>query len=227
MSEHIPAPEQSGESILPSQAIVPHKGRPRENFTVQVETKPDEPLSFLGSDGHYHRESPKAARAFQDYLNLGPNRSFQKLAEHYLEINDPEWASCKVETIRRVIARYSSNLDWQNRLRLHLAHESAAAVASARKSAARHKHERIRRSNKLMEIGEAILDRAELLDASTLSPAEARQLVKPAITMIQVGLSAEKAEIGESIERIQPPKPIETMTEEELDEYINVLRTEL
>lgn len=215
------------ESHLPAQVKISRIGRPRDFVAVEVASNnPEEPKRYLGSDGRYHKETPKAARAFTDYLNLGPNRSFQKLADKYVDEGDPEWSS-NVLTVRRVIAGYSTKLDWQNRLRLHLAKESASAVFAARKSATRPKFERIRRAGKLMEIGEAILDRASLINPGDLTPEQARQLVKPAITMMQVGLAADKAEIGESLERIQPPKPIEAMTDDELDAYIEVLRTEL
>jgi hypothetical protein len=222
------------DSTLPSQAIVVRSGRPGAATAALVEGDESDPNAlrkYVGRDGNYHVENPRARKAFEDYVNMGAARSLPRLAKHYLETKSPGWEKSNSEqAVFRKLAEYSTNLDWQNRLRVKLARESAQAVTNAQKNASRHRAERIRRAQKMQRIAEAIFDRAQVLesDVEALPPEVARALLKPATTMMQIGLAAERIEAGESLERLRPPKPIEDMTEEELDDYIeNTLRAEL
>jgi len=230
------APESS-ESTLPSEAIVPRRGRPGRDVVALVETLDNDdtddgtsPKKFVGRDGALHMENPRARQAFEDYMNLGPTRSLARLAQKYLKEKPPGWeTNTSEQAILRKLGDYSTNLDWQNRLRMRLAHQSAQAIANAQKNASKHRAERIRRAQKMQQIAESIFDRARLLDVdeAELPPEIARQLLKPATTMMQIGLMSERLEVGESLERLKPAKPIEEMSEEELDEYIQLLRSEV
>lgn len=222
------------DSTLPSQAIVARAGRPSSAVSALVEEDPSDPdalKKYIGRDGNYHVENLRARKAFEDYVNMGVSRSLPRLAKLYAETKPSGWERSNSEqAIFRKLAEYSTNLDWQNRLRTRLARESALAVSNAQKNASRHRAERIRRAQKMQQIAEAIFDKAKILDGDLedLPPDVARSLLKPATTMMQIGLAAERIEAGESLERLRPPKPIEDMTEEELDDYIeNTLRAEL
>lgn len=217
------------ESSLPSEALVRGGGRIKESPVAAVGTKNGLQV-FLGSDGLQHIEVPRARAAFEDYFNLGRDRSLRKLAEIYAHPDNTQWTN-NFQGIHRKLQEYSANLDWQNRIRLLITQQSAQALASAQRSAANYKRNRIARAEKMQRIGEKILDRAMILDEvgidNPLTPAEARLLIKPATVLLQVGMQLSRAEIGESLERIKPSKPVDQMSDEELDEYIDVLRTEL
>lgn len=227
-----PVPESNlpAESTLPSEAIIPRRGRPKLSPTVFGEGgEVDGPKRYLGSDGVYHTEVPRAAKAFEDYFNMGATRSLARLANKYFIEKSPGWEQNESEpAIMRKLGEYSSNLDWQNRIRLALARQSARAVTNAQKQAAHNRTERIRRAQKLQDIAETIFDRAMIIgaDAESLPPEVARQLIKPATNLMEIGMIQERLEAGESLERIKPPKAIDQMTEDELDEYIELLRSE-
>jgi len=224
--------EELSESTLPSQAVASRRGRPSDSIAVVIEGNgaDGQPRRFIGRDGEHHVESERMKRAFEDYMNLGATRSIAKLATKYFREKPVGWENNTSEqAILRKLSEYSTNLDWQNRIRMQLAHQSAAAITNAQKNASRHRAERIRRSQKLQELAETIFDRAQILNSNEvdLPPEIARQLIKPATTMMQIGLMAERLEIGESLERLKPPKAIEDMTEDELDEWIQLLRSEM
>lgn len=223
--------EAEGESTLPSQAVASRVGRPSDSPAVLIEGSEDQPgdRKYLGTDGHQHIESPRARQAFEDYLNMGATRTLAKLAEKYHIEKPTGWENnTSLQATLRKLSEYSANLGWRDRIRLTLARQTALAVTNAQKQAAANRTERLRRSQKMQQIAEHIFDRAAILDTDEveLPPEVARALIKPAIQLMEIGMINERLEAGESLERIKPPKPIDQMNEAELDEYIDLLRSE-
>lgn len=212
------------ESKLPAEITHTRAGAPKEVSALVSVDEQNGLRMFVDSKGNTHKETPRARRAFQDYFNMGRDRSLENLAVQYSEGTDPDWSGMKFESIHATLRQFSAKLDWQNRIRLELAADSARALASAHKAASKRKTARMGYAKMMQEAGAAIIQATGILDVGNLTAEEARQLLKPATTLLQVGIAAEKAEIGEAIERITPHKPIGEMTDDELEEFIGVVR---
>lgn len=213
------------ESSLPAEVVHNQAGRDKQDLTAMLSVGERGGLPvFVDSKGRQHKETLRARKAFEAYLNMGRERSLEKLAKEYAESSDPDWQGMKYDSIFSTLRQFSTNLDWQNRIRLTLAADSAKALAAANRAAAKRKVARIGHAKLMQDVGASILRAAGLLDVDGLTQEEARQLIKPAATLLQIGLSAEKAEIGEAIEKITPHKPIGEMTDDELEQYIEVIR---
>ncbi len=174
---------------------------------------------------------PRAQKAFKDYVRLGKGRTLKLLAETYVK---PEydksvlgeslgWSS-GFEYIFRTLKDYSSHYEWQSRLRMIVAKASAEVLAAAQRDAFIHTKERIRLSQEAQEAGILILERANLKD---LTEEEARKLLKPAATLLQLGLTQERAEQGDMLTVIRPDKPVESMSDDELQEFAQTIQKAL
>jgi hypothetical protein len=215
------------ESTLPGEVIANRAGAPKEVSALLSVGDKNGLALFVDAKGNTHKETARAKAAFEQYLNMGRERSLEKLAREYADSENPDWAGMKYDSIFSTLRQFSTKLDWQNRIRLTLAADSAKALAAANRAAAQRTTARMGHAKLMQDVGASILKAAGLLDVENLSQEEARQLIKPAATLLQIGLSAEKAEIGESIQKITPHKPVHEMTDDELEQYIEVIRENL
>lgn len=218
---------ETPDSTLPAEVMTNQAGRDKDVTALLSVGEKNGLLLFVDSKGRQHKETARARSAFEQYLNMGRERSLEKLAREYADSENPDWQGMKYDSIFSTLRQFSTNLDWQNRIRLTLAADSAKALAAANRAAAKRKTARIGHAKLMQDVGASILRAAGLLDVDGLSQEEARQLIKPAATLLQIGLSAEKAEIGEAIEKITPHKPVGEMTDDELEQYIEVIRENL
>jgi hypothetical protein len=164
-------------------------------------------------------EPSRVQEAFRRYVQMGKGRSLQKLAE---ELSNPEildWTN-NFESVFRMLKDYSSKFNWQERLRNLITKASTEALAEAQREALAHTKERIRISVNLQKLGMTVIDSAKL---DNLSVEEARKLLKPASELLKLGLSSERAETGDNLAAIKPDKNPRDMTNDELEEYAEVL----
>jgi hypothetical protein len=222
--------EEEVESNLPAEAVPVFRGAPRTKLVAVVdspltETNASGLQTYIDGQGNRHTETPRALRAFEDYLNDGSARSLRKLAERYA-IEENDWTD-NLESIHKQLQQYSRWFDWQNRIRLHIARESASALANAQKFAGTRKRARVQLAGQLQSWGQQILRTALQSTDKPLTVAEARELMRDGLQMVRIGMESEREEIGEAMEAIKPPKDPNNMTDEELDEYIDILRQNL
>jgi hypothetical protein len=212
-----------GESGLPAQVLPAANsgGRPNERGSLLVGEEAGLKL-YADKTGEVFKETPRALRAFNDYVNMGRNRSLPKLAAHYVE-NDPEWTD-NFESVLRILKGYSARFDWQNRIRIQLAADSAKIASRVRREALESSKERLRLYKMLQKKGEAVIYKALSIDLEDLSSQEARLILKQAIEMVKIGLMGERVEQGAALERVELHKPIDQYSDAELDEFIRRLQ---
>ncbi|RRR74737.1 MAG: hypothetical protein EI684_06380 [Candidatus Viridilinea halotolerans] len=149
----------------------------------------------------------RVAEAFHAYYALGPQRSLRKLADG--------------GTFRLAsLERWSAHFGWQRRCRDLHDEEMRAARSAAHKEAANLARRRLRNAQLLQEAGLTILARAKIAE---LGEDGARDMLGDARHMMVEGMRAERLELGEATEHVRtlpPPKPLDEMTDEELDAYI-------
>lgn len=149
----------------------------------------------------------RVAEAFHAYYALGPQRSLRKLAE------EGTFSLASLE-------RWSAHFGWQRRCRALHDEEMHAARRAAQQEAATLARRRLRNAQLLQEAGLTILARAKIAD---LVEDGARDLLQDARQMMVEGMRAERLELGEATDHIRalpPPKPLNEMSDEELDDYI-------
>lgn len=206
------------------------KGALRLNTSVCVEVgEGDEKNIYLDAKGNKYQERARAKEAFEDYINIGPARTLEKLARIYADPENPDWTN-NYESVLRQLKNYSSRFDWQNRLRIMLTQEAGNAISAARTEQARSTKGRIALAKKLQTVGGKLIDRAvQLLDDNMESMTEKglNTLLKTAVTALDIGLAAERIEIGEAMENILPPKPVSAMDDNELNEFIRTLTSQV
>jgi hypothetical protein len=159
------------------------------------------------------RESPQARQAFEAYCHQ-ERRSLRKLAD---EIGVP------FSTLRR----WSEKYDWQERVRQYDIEVAAAAREAARKEAARLAERRMKHAEAMQQSGLLIIGRARIAE---MSDKEARAALATAFRLLAEGMRAERLELGESTENIKalaPPKPLERMSDAELEAYMAQLEQAL
>lgn len=203
-------------------------GAERNSTSVCVEVD-DELNVFVDADGAVKKENARAKKAFEDYVNIGPTRSLEKLTNLYIQPQFDDWTD-NYESVLRQLKRYSSNFDWQNRLRMLLTREAASAISAARHEQANSMRGRIATAKKIQKVGNELLEKAsKFLEANidTMSDKDANTLLKTAVTMLDMGLAAERIEIGGAMDNLVPPKPVSAMDDEELNEFIKVLSTQI
>lgn len=166
----------------------------------------------------YEGEPQRSVLAFKEYVRMGKGRSLKRLAEQ-LSSEDNEWTD-NFQSVFDMLKKYSSKYRWQERLRLIITKASAEVLAAAQKDALLHAKERIRYARDAQKYGMMIIEKAQL---EQLTAEEARKMLKPAATLLQMGLTSERAETGESLATIKPEKPIREMSDEELDTYADTL----
>ena len=185
---------------------------------------------YMGKDGVTHSEPRRAKEAFQRYLTM-PNRGLQRLAEEIAESTDhhikSDWnGSVNVQSIFRKLAEYSSNFDWQGRLKAADTEVTAQALVHARKQAAKRRKVRISYFQMMSRAGYRILEVAGLFDPD-LSREEAQKMIKQAPQLINMGLQGEKAEISEALAKLIPTTDISDMSDSELAEFIDIVKAEM
>lgn len=209
------------ESTLPAEVLPSPAGRPIENRAVLMGEEAGLKL-YADRAGNVFKETPRAVRAFSDYLNMGRNRSLPKLASHYVE-NDPEWTD-NYESVLRILKGYSSRFDWQNRIRIQLAADSAKIASRVRREALESSKERMRLYKKAQTLAEYVFDKALSMELEDLNAEEARKILKTAVEMMKLGLMGERVEQGAALERVSLHKPIDEYSDDELDEFIRQLQ---
>jgi hypothetical protein len=168
-------------------------------------------------------EPPRAKKAFMDYVALGRGRSLKRLAEDYSLPTNTDWTQ-NFESNFRTLKRYSSTYQWQYRLRMVVARASAEILAAAQRDAFVHAKDRINLARQAQEAAMTIIDKANL---AALTEEEARKMLKPAATLLQLGLTSERAEQGDMLTVIRPEKPVEEMTDDELQEFAETMQKAL
>lgn len=204
------------------------RGALRKSTSVCIDVSEEANL-FADLEGNIKRETPRAKKAFEDYINLGVTRTLEKLARIYCDESNEDWTN-NFESVLRQLKGYSSTFDWQNRLRILLTQEAANAISAARSEQAKSARGRIQLAKKLQGVGNQLIDKASeylAMNVDMMSDKDANTLLKTAVTMLDVGLASERVEIGAAIENILPPKPISAMDDEELAEFIKVLTHQL
>jgi hypothetical protein len=164
-------------------------------------------------------EPARVREAFIRYVQMGKGRSLQKLAEELSKPEIFEWTN-NYESVLRMLKTYSSDFNWQERLRKLITKASTEALAEAQREALTHTKERIRISVAVQRAAMAVIEAAKL---DTLSVEEARKLLKPASDLLRLGLSSERAEMGDNLAAIKPDKHPRDMTDEELEELAEAL----
>ena len=164
-------------------------------------------------------EPQRVSKAFQRYVQMGKGRSLKRLAEELSVPENLEWTA-NYESNLRMLKDYSSKYNWQERLRSLITKASTEALAEAQREALSHTKERIRIAVTLQRMGMEVIEAAKLDD---LSVEEARKMLKPASELIKLGLTSERAETGDILAAIKPDKNPRDMTDEELEEYAEVL----
>ncbi len=229
--------EESGlEELLPAVDEVHDEALQPYDFAEQLATEsvPARPSVLLDgalasevadslSGEDFSREPPRAKKAFDDYVRMGKGRTLKLLAERYVKPDHVDWTD-NFETVFRTVKEYSTKFKWQERLRILVTKASAEVLASAQRDAFVHTKERIKLSQKAQEAGMFIIEKANL---KGLDEDEARRLLKPAATLLQLGLTQERAEQGDMLTVIRPEKPVEQMTDSELNEFAETLQKAL
>jgi hypothetical protein len=164
-------------------------------------------------------EPARVQDAFRRYVQMGKGRSLQKLAEELCKPEVDTWTN-NFESVLRMLKEYSSKYNWQERLRGLITKASTEALAEAQREALTHTKERIRISVKVQKMAMAVIEAAQL---DNLSVEEARKLLKPASELLKLGLNSERAEAGDNLAAIKPDKNPRDMTDQELEEYAEVL----
>jgi hypothetical protein len=152
------------------------------------------------------KESTRSLDAFEQYYQLGDQRSLSRLAE--------------ITSIpRNTLERWSVSFDWQARILARKNEEIAAARAAARKEAATLARRRLRNAHLLQEAGLALISKANI---TGIEAEDARKALQTALSMITEGMKYERLETGEATDavRLVPPKPIEAMTDDELAAFL-------
>jgi len=169
------------------------------------------------------KEPERSVRAFRDYIRLGKGRTLEKLAREYCKPDHSDWPN-NFESDWRQLKDYSRKYNWQERLRRFVVRAAAEVLGSAQREAFVNTKDRIAASHTAYEAGLLIIQKAEL---DKLTAEEARKLLKPAGTLVSLGLVNERAEQGDMLGVIRPEKPIEQMSTEELDEFAMTLQKAL
>lgn len=165
-------------------------------------------------------EPIRATKAFKDYVGLGKGRTLEMLARDYSKVDNLDWTD-NFESVYRQLKTYSSKYKWQERLRMLVVKASAEVLAGAQREAFVNTKERVRVAHNAYEAGIKIIEKAEL---DKLTVEEARRLLKPGGTLIQLGLINERAEQGDMLAVLRPDKPVSEMSDEELDEFATTLQ---
>lgn len=155
------------------------------------------------------RESPQAQQAFDAYCNQ-EKRSLRKLAN---DLGVPFGR----------ISRWSEVFNWQERVKQYDLELATAAREAAKKEAAKLAQRRLQRSAVMQEAGLMIIAKSRIVE---MDEAAARAALPTAYKLLDVGLKMERLELDlatENIKALAPPKPLEHMTDEELEEYLNRL----
>lgn len=197
------------------------QGAERTNELTCVEVG-EEYNVYADGSGQIRRENQRAKTAFEDYINLGPSRTLERLARFYQDESNLDWTN-NFDSILRQLKGYSSNFDWQNRLRMLLTQEAASAISDARIEQTRSARGRIALAKKLQQVGNQLMEKAAIYlndNLEEIGPKNVNTVLRTAVTMLDTGLAAERIEIGEAMETILPPKPISTMPDDELAEFI-------
>ena len=194
-----------------------------EQLPVRAEVMVQAQQAASALDGLLANENfgpPRAQQAFRDFINLGKGRSLKRLAETYADPQCTSWTN-NFESVYRMLKDYSRNYHWQDNLRMFVAKASAEVLAAAQRDAFVHAKQRIEYAREAQQAGRIIIEKAQL---EKLTVAEARTLLKPAATLLQLGLTSERAEQGDVLAVIRPDKPVEQMSEQELDEFAHTLQ---
>ncbi|HEX9369970.1 MAG TPA: hypothetical protein VF897_03160 [Roseiflexaceae bacterium] len=156
-------------------------------------------------------ETAKALDAFEQYWALGPARSLRTLAE-------------QTGIALSQLGAWSSTFDWRYRVLQRQREEIAASRAAAKKESAALARRRLRNAQLLQEAALTIFAQANIPDMDEVT---SRDLLETALKMMDSGMRAERLELGEATETVNltPPKPIGSMSNEELQEFISLLET--
>jgi hypothetical protein len=176
-------------------------------------------------------ETPRAKKAFSDYIKLGKGRTLKRLTEEYLkpeyrkEVLGEEmgWTN-NYEYVLRKLKEYSTKFNWQERKMMMIAKASAQVLAATQRDAFVHAKERIKLARSAQEAGKFIIDKANL---KNLTQDEARKILKQGVSLLQLGLVSERAEQGDMLTVVRPSKPVSAMTNDELDEFAHTLQKAL
>jgi hypothetical protein len=203
-------------------ALASQEFKVRNSLVVSELSEEDE----VSDAPHPHKnslgETPRAARAFEDYKHMGPGRTLELLAKEYIKpeyrrelIGVLGWTD-NFGTVERTLKTYSSKFGWQKRLRDQSAKAAIEIVGQAQKQAMLNTKTRMKIAQTLQRLGVKIIEQAQL---NKLSVAEARKLLKQGYSMINIGLVSEREESGDILGAVRPSKPLRDMTNEELEEY--------
>ncbi len=164
-------------------------------------------------------ESPKAFAAFVVYRDIGPTRSQEEVSR-------------RLAKSRQVISRWSARYNWVERARMYDRAIDAKARRQAEQKAAREREQMFYRhaeqSRGLQDMANIVLqefkrrlggDQIEYLPGDDLI-----KLVQLLPKTVDVAQKLERLAVGEPLDNLDPPKPIEQMTDEELDAYIRQLQ---
>lgn len=154
-----------------------------------------------------------AMTAFEAYYAIGAKRSLKTLAETDLDKDgNPRWSY-------HTLLDWSAKHDWKKRIEELAAADIEIHRQKILTERARLSKQRLRLIAQLQNFGSRVLEK---LDEEDLSTDDAKTLVNVAIKAIEVGLKAERLELGEStdiLSAIKPSKAPEEMTDAELAEY--------
>jgi hypothetical protein len=156
-------------------------------------------------------EGSKALEAFEQYWSLGPDRSLRLLEK-------------ATGLALSQLGDWSSKFDWQYRVLQRQREEIIAQRVAAKKEVAALARRRLRNAQLLQEAALTIFAQSKINEMEL----DAREYLETGLKMMVEGMRAERLELGESTENISltPPKPINTMTDDELSEYIQLLEQE-
>jgi hypothetical protein len=122
------------------------------------------------------------------------------------------------------VERWSRAYKWQERTKQYDLDIAAAERKALRREAAKLAKRRIEQSTAMQQIGLRIISLAQV---HAMDAEEARRHLRTAYKMVEKGMILERLETGEStvnVRALQPPKPLEDMTDAELEEYTQLLQ---
>lgn len=155
----------------------------------------------------------KVRYAFDLYFKQGITRTLWKL--YYELVGNSHFDG--FEPAITVLQDWATQYKWSDevkRLEAEVYEQSKKEVQDEMTRAAR---SRIEKARTMMDAGAVIVDRAMI---NELDPISARTLLPTAKALIETGAKIERLELGEKTENFDPPKPIESMTDTELEDYL-------
>ncbi len=165
------------------------------------------------------KESSPAFEAFALYRDMGPSRSLDAVAQ-------------KCTKCVSLIRRWSRRWFWVERARSYDIALDSKARKRSEQEAIRQREMMFRRhaeqSRSLQDMASTILGEFHRrLGGESIEKLQGRDLLRLVEMLpktVDVAQRLERLAVGEPLDNLEPPKPVEQMTDEELDHYIQQLQ---